>query len=476
VELRGRHNTENMPVACEWPVHKTVNSRSGGRVAARPQASGGDAAEICAANFAPRAPAAQSRRVMPLGLALLASLLRRFIAGGTLTLIDPHGRSHEFGDGGSRNVIVRICTREAIRRLALNPALAVGETYVNGELRIESGTLDDFLGLCTIAMDRLEQHPLMALWRKMFRPFRILQQQNGRKRAAKNISDHYDLSGRLYDLFLDRDRQYSCAYFRRRYETLEIAQANKKRLIAAKLCLKPGMKVLDIGSGWGGLAIDLAQSVPHLQVTGLTLSREQLDVSQSRAREAGLADRVTFYLRDYRDEIGQYDRVVSVGMFEHVGISNYPDFFEKLKRLLKPEGIALLHAIGRMEAPTETNSWIRKYIFPGGYCPALSEVLAPIERSRLWVTDIEILRLHYARTLQEWASRFQSNRDRVAAIYDERFCRMWEFYLASAEAAFLCGRLMVFQMQLTNSRDAAPLTRDYLTGGISPNCIALNSK
>jgi len=281
-------------------------------------------------------------------------------------------------------------------------------------------------------------------------------------RARRNVAHHYDLSDQLYELFLDRDRQYSCAYFRSPEDELETAQQNKKRHIAAKLLLQPGHKVLDIGSGWGGLALYLAAEC-GCEVTGLTLSEEQHKVSQGRAAAAGLADRVRFHLRDYREEEGQYDRIVSVGMFEHVGVVQYPTFFRKVNQLLTPDGVALLHSIGRMEGPGTTNPWLRKYIFPGGYSPALSEVVPAVERERLWITDIEILRLHYAETLCNWRGRFEENRERIRALYDERFCRMWELYLVGAELAFRRDRHLNFQMQLAKQVGTVPLTRDYIT-------------
>jgi cyclopropane-fatty-acyl-phospholipid synthase len=275
------------------------------------------------------------------------------------------------------------------------------------------------------------------------------------------VHHHYDLSGTLYDLFLDIDRQYSCAFFRTDNDSLEVAQDNKKRRIAAKLFLKPGARVLDIGSGWGGMGIYLAR-VGAGEVHGVTLSTEQHEVSNRRAREAGLADRVKFHLRDYREETGKYDRIVSVGMFEHVGARHYPEFFAKVRDLLTDDGVALLHSIGRSDGPGVTNPWIRKYIFPGGYSPALSEVLPSIEKAGLWVTDVEVLRLHYAKTLREWSRRFQASRDKVKAIYDERFCRMWEFYLAGAEIAFRREGHMNFQIQIAKKVDTLPLTRDYM--------------
>jgi cyclopropane-fatty-acyl-phospholipid synthase len=276
------------------------------------------------------------------------------------------------------------------------------------------------------------------------------------------VAHHYDLSGTLYDLFLDADRQYSCAYFTAPDQSIEQAQANKKRHIAAKLLLREGQKVLDIGSGCGGLALYLAKEC-GVSVTGLTLSTEQLKVARNRAEEAGLADRVHFELLDYREARGSYDRIVSVGMFEHVGVYHYPAFFQKVKELLSEDGVALLHSIGRQDGPGSTNPWIRKYIFPGGYSPAMSEVIPAIERTGLWITDIEILRLHYAETLRAWRTRFNANRERIRALYDERFCRMWEFYLAGSEIAFRHQGHLVFQMQMAKNIDTVPLTRDYIT-------------
>jgi cyclopropane-fatty-acyl-phospholipid synthase len=293
------------------------------------------------------------------------------------------------------------------------------------------------------------------------RVVRRLHQYNPVPRARRNVAHHYDLSDQLYELFLDRDRQYSCAYFNRPGEDLDAAQEDKKRHIAAKLLLRPGHKVLDIGSGWGGLALYLAAEC-GVDVTGLTLSREQHNVATRRAAAAGLGERVRFHLRDYREETGLYNRIVSVGMFEHVGVNQYSTYFQRLSDLLAPDGVALLHSIGRMDGPGTTNAWMRKYIFPGGYAPALSEVVPEAERTRLWITDIEILRLHYAETLRAWRGRFEQNRDRICELYDERFCRMWEMYLVGAELAFRRDGHMVFQMQLAKAVDTVPLTRDYL--------------
>jgi cyclopropane-fatty-acyl-phospholipid synthase len=332
---------------------------------------------------------------------------------------------------------------------------------MEGSLTIEEGGLYDFFDLLALNDAEIRGRPIARLVESSRRAVRGVYQYNPRSRSRRNAAYHYDLSDQLYELFLDRDRQYSCAYFRSPDDDLETAQQNKKRHIAAKLRLRPGQKVLDIGSGWGGLALYLAAEC-GVDVTGLTLSEEQLKVAQRRAAAAGLGDRVRFHLRDYREETGRYDRIVSVGMFEHVGVNQYPVFFAKLKSLLAPDGVALLHSIGRMDGPGSTNPWLRKYIFPGGYSPALSEVVRVAERSRLWVTDIEILRLHYAETLRNWRARFEQNRDRIRALYDERFCRMWETYLIGAELAFRRGGHLVMQIQLAKAVDTVPLTRDYM--------------
>ncbi|MGA8381258.1 MAG: cyclopropane-fatty-acyl-phospholipid synthase family protein, partial [Stellaceae bacterium] len=333
--------------------------------------------------------------------------------------------------------------------------------YVDGTLTIEEGDLYDLIDLLELNLEALPEGALSRVLNGSSTFLRRVHQYNPLFRARQNAAHHYDLSDQLYELFLDQDRQYSCAYFRGGHDDLETAQLDKKRHIAAKLMIEPGQKVLDIGSGWGGLALYLAREC-GAEVTGLTLSVEQHQVSMRRAAAAGLSERIRFHLRDYREEDGQYDRIVSVGMFEHVGINHYRTFFAKVKSLLTPDGVALLHSIGRMDGPGSTHPWVRKYIFPGGYAPALSEVVPVVERLRLWITDIEILRLHYAHTLRLWRRRFEQNRDRLRTIYDERFCRMWEMYLAGSEVAFRRAGHLVFQMQLAKSIDAVPLTRDYM--------------
>jgi len=392
---------------------------------------------------------------------LFARLLRYVVRSGTLGVIDAFGRSHEFPGGPGRRATIRLHDKALHRTLFFRPALRVGEAYMDGTLTIERGTLYDFLELCARNMGRLEHYPLQSLGGWFGRALRRAHQYNPIRRARRNVAHHYDLSGSLYEMFLDRDRQYSCAYFVTGNDTLEIAQENKKRHIAAKLLLEPGHSVLDIGSGWGGLCIYLARVAP-VRATGITLSGEQQRVAEERARADGLSDRVRFHVRDYREEDGTYDRVVSVGMFEHVGARHYVQFFQKLKALLAEDGVALLHSIGRMQAPGVTNPWLRKYIFPGGYTPALSEVLAAVERVGLWVTDIEILRLHYAETIREWRRRFEANREAIKALNDERFCRMWEFYLTACEVAFRHMDQMVFQMQIARRQDAVPIRRDYV--------------
>jgi cyclopropane-fatty-acyl-phospholipid synthase len=395
----------------------------------------------------------------------LFSLLGRIIKVGSLTVIDPAGRVHRLGnpnaDPGLEPVTIRLHDRAALWKLALRPSFAFGQAYMDGALAVERGTLRDLLELCgrNLARRRPGQRSLLL---RLARPLaRRWQQFNPAGRARRNAAHHYDLSETLFRLFLDEDLQYSCAYFAKPGWALEEAQRAKLRHIAAKLLLKPGLSVLDIGSGWGGLAFFLA-GIARVKVTGITLSSEQLATARQRAEHSGPAGHVVFALQDYRATTGRYDRIVSVGMFEHVGTPHYPAFFDKIHDLLANDGVALIHSIGRMDGPGLTSAWTRKYIFPGGYIPALSEVLPAVERAGLWVTDIEILRLHYAETLRCWFERFRTNRDQVQALYNERFCRMWELYLAGSEMAFRHGGLMVFQLQLAKRVDTVPLTRDYM--------------
>ena len=394
---------------------------------------------------------------------LLSRLFERIITTGRLRVIDAGGLLHTFGSVGT-TVTIRLHDPALHWKLAARPRLYFGEAFMDGKLTIEEGGLYDLIDLFAVNLEALPAGLTSQLLNGYLTLFRRLHQYNPLPRARQNVAHHYDLSDQLYELFLDRDWQYSCGYFRDGSEDLDTAQLDKKQHIAAKLLIRPGQRVLDIGSGWGGLALYLAGEC-GAHVTGLTLSVEQHKVATRRAAAAGLADRLSFHLRDYREEVGHYDRIVSVGMFEHVGVNHYRAFFTKLKSLLAPDGVALLHSIGRKDGPGATNPWIRKYIFPGGYVPALSEVLPTIEQLRLWVTDIEILRLHYAETLRAWRLRFERNRNRARAIYDERFCRMWEMYLVASEIAFRRQDHMVFQMQLAKAVDAVPLTRDYMLDG-----------
>ena len=397
----------------------------------------------------------------PVGMMALGGLLQRLIRTGTLTLIAPDGRFYVFGQG-MPSVAVRITDWATVGRLFLNPDFAVGQAYMDRRLVIESGCIYDFLALCLANLGRSGGHWVQrarALTRRLGRP---VTQHNPISVARANVAHHYDLSDTLYELFLDADRQYSCAYYLSPDDTLERAQEQKKRHLASKLLLQPGQRVLDIGSGWGGLAVYLTR-VAGVDVTGVTLSTEQHRYASRRAEEAGVANQVRFLLKDYRNETGCYDRIVSVGMFEHVGFGHYREYFEKVRDLLTDDGVALIHAIGSADGPGAANPWIRKYIFPGGYTPALSEVVPAIERAGLVITDIEVLRLHYAETLKAWRQRFSANRDHIAAIYDQRFCRMWEFYLAGCEAGFRHSGLVNFQIQLGKRIDSVPLTRDYIT-------------
>ena len=394
---------------------------------------------------------------------LLFRVMERLVRIGNLTVTGPNGDMHRFGDGSGDPVHVVVKTRRAERAITFDPMLAMPEAYMDGEVDFVQG---DVLALLRIVFQNMGPGGIDAAWTKALESvrfaFRRLHQVNTTRLARRNVACHYDLSAEFYRLFLDEDMQYSCAYFERPDMTLEEAQLAKKRHIAAKLRMRPGQTVLDIGSGWGGLGLYLARSF-HADVLGVTLSTEQHMVATERAHEEGLNSRVHFELRDYRGLSERFDRIVSVGMFEHVGLNHYRTFFDNCAKLLKPDGIMLLHSIGRTGPPYATSAFIRKHIFPGGYIPALSEVLPAVEKSGLMVTDVEILRLHYAETLKHWRQRFLANREHIRMIYDERFCRMWECYLASSEATFRWQDQMVFQLQLALSKDSLPLTREYIS-------------
>ena len=399
----------------------------------------------------------------------LSHMLKSFVRCGSLDVVDAAGKSHRFGGvKPGPAVTMRLTDPSLYHKLFVNPELAAGEAYMDGRMTFPhpsgspSAGLRDFLTLFSINRLALGSYPLQAGLKRVSRALKSFQQANPVGQAQRNVAHHYDLGNALYKLFLDEGMFYSCAYFQSPSDTLEQAQRNKCRLIAAKLGLQPGMKVLDIGSGWGGLAIYLAQ-MEDIEVTGVTLSKEQHALSSERARALGLDHRVKFELLDYRALDRRFDSVVSVGMFEHVGVGHYGEFFAQINRLMPDDGVMLLHSIGHMSPPGTASPWMRKYIFPGAYSPALSEVFPAVESNSLWVTDLEFLRVHYATTLLHWHQRFERHREQVARLYDERFCRMFEFYLISAEMMFRTGSQEVFHMQLSRRRDASPIVRDYIT-------------
>ncbi|UDL95928.1 cyclopropane-fatty-acyl-phospholipid synthase family protein [Lichenihabitans sp. PAMC28606] len=394
---------------------------------------------------------------------MLKSKLNSIFRQGRLTVILDGGKQYTFGDGqtGHEPVVVRLKGHLTPLKIAADPDRFLGQAYMDGDLIMEQGSIYDLLDLAGTNLAGLPQHYPGIIRRAGYKALAAVQQYNNQRRSRRNVAHHYDLSTDLYRLFLDQDLQYSCAYFADPTVSLDDAQTAKKRHIIAKLLLKPGQRVLDIGCGWGGMAISIAQQ-ENVHVLGVTLSTEQLKVARQRVEDLGLQDRVTFELRDYRTLEGTFDRIVSVGMFEHVGTPQYKTYFNTVSRLLAPNGVALIHSIGRNHGIAKPNAWINKYIFPGGYIPSLSEVIPPIETSGLWLTDLEVLRLHYAETLKHWRERFLQRKGELGSLYDERFCRMWEFYLAASEMSFRHGGFMVFQAQLSNSVDAVPLTRDYM--------------
>jgi len=393
---------------------------------------------------------------------LLSSLLRSFIKRGRMRVIDVAGKAHEFGSGeDGPTVTIRLHDRKLYRSLFLNPELAAGEAYMDGTLTMEEGsTCYDFMFLFSINRAPLGAHPVQGLLRKGWKAFRRRQQKNSVERAKSQARHHYDLSTELYRLFLDEGLNYSCAYYTDADVSLEAAQAAKLTHLVAKLDLEPDMEVLEIGGGWGSLAIRMAEA--GARVTSLNVSPEQVKIAEERVRAAGLEDRVTFVLKDYREFQGRFDRIVSVGMMEHVGIGHLDAYFGRIRDCLTERGYAVVHSIGRMTPPGTTGPFIRKYIFPGGYVPALSEVFASTERLGLWVCDAEILRLHYYYTIRAWRERFEQKRAMAAELYDETFCRMWEFYLCAVELGFLHGSNMVFQLLLSKERDAVPIVRDFI--------------
>ena len=394
----------------------------------------------------------------------LSKLLTHLIKSGTLTVTDAEGKTHQFG--GSEpgpSATMKLSDARLYRSLFFNPELAAGEAYMDGTLTFPGSSLREFLQLVSANQNRptLKPGAVQKAIGSVVKGLKRFQQSNPIGKARENIAHHYDIGNKLYRLFLDEGLFYSCAYFENDGDTLEAAQRAKCRLIAAKMGLQPGQRVLDIGCGWGGMAIYLAK-MADVEVTGVTLSKEQHALGLERVAEAGLTGKVHLKLQDYRELQDRFDRIVSIGMFEHVGVPRYDEFFAKVNELMPDDGVMLLHSIGHMSPPSTASPWLRKYIFPGAYSPALSEVFPVVERNRLWVTDCEFLRLHYALTLNHWHARFDRNRQEIANLYDERFCRMWEFYLISTEMMFRTGAQEVFQMQLSRKRDASPIRRDYI--------------
>jgi cyclopropane-fatty-acyl-phospholipid synthase len=395
-------------------------------------------------------------------MALIEKLVGKVIRKGRLNLIMPDGRKLEFGPGGGKALTARLTDRKAAFAIARNPRLGLGEAYMDGRIIIEDGDILDLMELVTGANRwedggagrkaiRKGKSPLKALFRA----------RNVAKRARKNVAHHYDIGNDLYRLFLDEDLQYSCAYFMDPRNSLEQAQLDKKAHIAAKLALEPGQHVLDIGCGWGGTALYLNR-VAGVRVTGVTLSEEQLKIALERAESAGVADQVKFELIDYRHVEEQFDRIVSIGMFEHVGAAHYDEFFAKCRELLKPGGVMLLHTIGKLGKASAPDPFTDKYVFPGYHLPSISQMAAASEKVRLITTDIETLRLHYAYTLRHWLERTRTAKAQIVALYDERFFRMWEFYLAGGVVAFESGSMCNYQLQYVRDRNTLPITRDYM--------------
>jgi len=392
---------------------------------------------------------------------LTSRIVSKLAAFGRLKVEFPDGRVEHYGDGTGPEIGIRFTDRRAVWELLRDPEANFGELYMDGRMELTSGNLYDLMAIGAANLPKAENLAWLKPLSKLREVFGFWTQRNDRVHARKNIQAHYDLDHRVYNLFLDPDMQYSCAYFEHPGQSLEEAQLAKKRHIAAKLVVDSHHRVLDIGCGFGGMGLYLARQV-GARVVGVTLSQEQYVIAQERAQEAGLGGRADFRLQDYRDVEGPFDRIVSVGMFEHVGLAGFDEYFSQVNRLLADDGVMVLHNIDRSTGPGYTNPWIDKHIFPGGYIPAVSEVLAAIERQGLFVTDIEILRLHYADTLKAWRERFNARRDEARALYDERFCRMWDFYLAGAEASFRVSGNMVSQIQIVKRQNVVPLTRNYI--------------
>ena len=396
---------------------------------------------------------------------VLQPILSHMIKFGSLKVVNADGKIYRFNGESSElapsEVCVRFHDKQYARWLALSPSMALGKGYMEGRVSVENGTIYDFIQLLALNVEQDDYHWLHRLFDQIDALRKRFQQFNPARKSRHNVAHHYDLSGELYELFLDRDRQYSCAYFEQPENDLDTAQTDKKNHIAAKLLLQGDHRVLDIGSGWGGMGLYIARHF-GAKVDGITLSEEQLKESNQLAKSENLDNKAKFYLRDYRNLEDTYDRIVSVGMFEHVGVNHFKTYFSKIHDCLAQDGVALLHTIGRIGHPTVTDPWIRKYIFPGGYIPSLSEIMPAIENTGMVVTDVEFLGLHYAETLKHWQQGFQANRDKVNEIYDETFCRMWEYYLACSEVSFRHLDSTVLQIQMVKDRRVVPMTRDYM--------------
>jgi cyclopropane-fatty-acyl-phospholipid synthase len=393
--------------------------------------------------------------------AILITSLETFIVQGNITVKFVDGNIKQIGQRGRASVVISLLEKDLPKKLILNPELALGEAYTNGTLVIENDDLFGLLKILALNAKKQQNHWLSKLVKLRQNAFRRFFQRNKISGAKLNVAHHYDLSPELYEMFLDKDLNYSCAYFLSDKNTLVEAQKNKKHHIAKKLMLKPNINVLDIGCGWGGMSLTLAREY-EANVLGITLSKEQKLVCEQRALEEGLSHKVKFELMDYREDVGKFDRIVSIGMFEHVGIPNYNRFWREVFQKLSDDGIGLIHTIGRATPPGGTNPWINKYIFPGGYIPAMSEVMGNVEQNDLYVTDVEVLRLHYAKTLKRWYENFRNNEREIKKIYDEKFCRMWKYYLIASEISFRYYQHVVFQFQISKKIESLPLSRTYI--------------
>ena len=392
---------------------------------------------------------------------MLYHVLKKIYFKNKLTIVDSNNNTHQFGSG-TGNLKIRLKNKSIEKKLFRNPSLHFGEGYMNNEILIEEGSIEELIDLITSCYDDFIKHnSIYRMYENFSGYFKIFQQLNEVVKSKQNVAHHYDLKEDLYKLFLDKDMQYSCAYFHNENISLDQAQIDKKNHIINKLQISDKMKVLDIGCGWGGMAIEIAKQT-GAKVKGITLSENQFETASKRAQEEGLSDKITFKLQDYRDENETYDRIVSVGMFEHVGIKYFKEYLKKTYDLLKDSGVFLLHTIGQRGVPTATSPWIRKYIFPGGYIPSLSDIIHETEKLNINITDIEILRLHYAHTLTRWYKNVQKNKSQIINMFDERFYRMWEFYLLASKYSFVNMGNVVFQIQISKNINNLPLTRNYM--------------